>query len=105
MIKTQAHSVLCLVLQKKNLRVFTLPFIRKWLNDQDNYLLLKGPRHCFQIAKVWVTSIDEQYDADLTSVENLKKYNDGVRFLLFLIDIFSRYLGLSLYMTNQQKHF
>ena len=39
-----------------------------------------------------VTSIDEQFDADLTSVENLKKYNDGVRFLLFVIDIFSRYL-------------
>ena len=39
-----------------------------------------------------VTSIDEQFDADLTSVENLKKYNDSVRFLLFVIDIFSRYL-------------
>lgn len=39
-----------------------------------------------------MTSIDEQYDADLTSVENLKKYNDGVKFLLFTIDIFSRYL-------------
>ena len=83
---------LFLVLQKKYPGVFTLPFIRKWLNDQDSYSLLKEPRHRFKTAKVLVTSIDEQFDADLTSVENLKKYNDGVRFLLFIIDIFSRYL-------------
>lgn len=83
---------LYLVLQKKYPGLFTLPFIRKWLNYQDSYSLLKEPRHCSKNAKVMVTSIDEQYDADLISVENLKKYYDGVRFLWFIIDIFSPYL-------------
>ena len=80
------------VLQKKYPGDFSLYFIKKWLNNQDSYSLLKEPRHRFQTSRVLVTSIDEQFDADLTSVENLKKFNDGVRFLLFVIDIFSRYL-------------
>lgn len=50
-----------------------------------------------------MTSIDEQFDADLTSVENLKKYNDGVRFLLFVIDIFSRYLWVRPLMDKTAK--
>ncbi len=37
-------------------------------------------------------SIDEQFDADLTSVQNISDENDNVKYLLFVIDIFSRYL-------------
>jgi hypothetical protein len=80
------------LLEKKYQNVFTLHFIKKWLKNQDSYSLSQEPRYKFRTARVLVSSIDEQYDADLTSVENLKKYNDGVRFLLFVIDIFSRYL-------------
>lgn len=39
-----------------------------------------------------MTHLHEQLEIDLTSVENLSKSNDGVRFLLFAIDVFSRYL-------------
>ena len=73
------------VLQKKYPGECSLHFIKKWLNNQDSYSLLKEPRHKFKTSRVLVTSIDEQYDVDLTSVENLKKYNDGIRFLLFII--------------------
>lgn len=91
------------VLQKKYPGEFSLYFIRKWLNNQDSYSLLKEPRHRFQTTRVLVTSIDEQFDADLTSVENLKKYNDGVRFLLFVIDIFSRYLWVKPLLDKTAK--
>lgn len=80
------------ILKKKYPGVFTLYFIKKWLKNQDSYSLSKEPRQNFKTARVLVSSIDEQFDADLTSVENLKQYNDGVRFLLFVIDIFSRFL-------------
>lgn len=39
-----------------------------------------------------VSSINEQFDVDLMYVGNLSKENDGVKYLLFVIDIFSRYL-------------
>ena len=32
------------------------------------------------------------WDVDLASVENLSKYNDNIRYLLIVIDVFSRYL-------------
>ena len=80
------------ILQKTYPGVFSLHFITKWLNNTDAYSLSKEVRHPFKTSRVVVSSIDEQFDADLTSVENLKKDNDGVRFLLFIIDIFSRYL-------------
>lgn len=80
------------ILNKTYPGIFTLYFIKKWLNNQDSYSLSKEPRHRFKTARVVVSSINEQFDMDLTSVENLKKYNDGVRFLLFVIDIFSRFL-------------
>ena len=39
-----------------------------------------------------MTSIDSQFDADLSDVNNIAKENDGIRYLLFVIDIFSRFL-------------
>jgi len=37
---------------------------------------------------VIVSDIDAQWDDDLASMENVSKYNNGIRFLLVLIDIF-----------------
>ena len=39
-----------------------------------------------------VTSIDSQFDADLSDVSNIAKENDGIHYLLFVMDIFSRLL-------------
>jgi hypothetical protein len=33
-----------------------------------------------------VSGIDAQWDGDLASMENVSKYNNGIRFLLVLID-------------------
>ena len=91
------------VLNKKYPGEFSLHFIRKWLNNQDSYSLLKEPRQRFQTSRVLVTSVDEQFDADLTSVENLKKFNDSVRFLLFVNDIFSRFLWVKPLLDKTAK--
>ena len=91
------------VFKRKYPGQFSLHFIKKWLNNQDSYSLSKEPRHRFKTSRVLVTSIDEQYDVDLTSVENLKKYNDGIRFLLFIIDIFSRHLWVKPLLDKTAK--
>ena len=80
------------VLDKRYPGKFSLNFIKRWLNSQDSYSLQKQIRHRFKTANVRVTYIGEQFDVDLMSVINLAKENDGIHYLLFAIDIFSRKL-------------
>ena len=67
-------------------------FINNWLNNQDSYALQKQVRHSYKTPPVQVASLNDQADMDLMSVENISKHNDGVKFLLIVIDIFSRFL-------------
>jgi hypothetical protein len=80
------------VLRRKYPGLFTLEYISKWLSKQDAYAVQKPIRHRFKTANVRVTSINEQWDVDLLSMINLSNDNDGVRYLLCAIDIFSRKL-------------
>ncbi|MES9883136.1 MAG: DDE-type integrase/transposase/recombinase, partial [Sedimenticola sp.] len=71
---------------------FSRKYIGKWLEGVDSYSVLKQVKRKFRTPNVRVTSIDEQFDADLMSVQNIAKENDGVNYLLCAIDIFSRFL-------------
>lgn len=68
--------------------------IRRWLQNQDNYSLQKPVRRKFKRARVLVSDPFEQADCDLADVSNIAKENDNTRYILFMIDIFSRYLWL-----------
>ena len=80
------------VLKKKYPGQFSRYFIQKWLDGIDAYSVQKQVRQKFKTPKVRVTSIDSQFDADLSDVNNIAKDNDGIRYLLFVIDIFSSFL-------------
>ena len=71
---------------------YSFGYIKRWLQKQDFYSLHRPVRRRFKTAKVIVGGINDQWDIDLADVQNLSKYNDGVRYLLFIIDIFSRFL-------------
>ena len=60
------------------------------MNNQDAYSLQKQPRFRYKTAEVRVSGIGEQMDMDLLSMMNLADDNDGVKLLLFAIDVFSR---------------
>lgn len=66
--------------------------IRQFLNNEDPYSLYKPIRKTFPRSKVIVNTIDSMWDGDLADVSNISSHNDGYKFLLVLIDIFSRYL-------------
>lgn len=85
---TKLHKIL----NKKYPGVFSLYFIKKLLNNQDSYALQKQVTHRYKTSRVQVSGLNDQADIDLMSVENIAKYNDGVKFLLTIIDIFSRFL-------------
>lgn len=62
------------------------------MNIQDDYNLQKPTRHPYKRARVVVSGIDNQWDADLADMSTLSKYNKGIKILLVVIDIFSRFL-------------
>jgi len=49
-------------------------------------------KRSFKRARVEVGKPCEQYDADLADMTSLSKQNAGIRFLLIVIDVFSRFL-------------
>lgn len=80
------------VLKKRGVNNIGRYTVRKWLQNQDDYSLQKPVRQTFRKARVVVSGIDNQFDADLGDLSNLSHENDDVKYLLFVIDIFSKYL-------------
>ena len=66
--------------------------IRKWLQDQESYSLTRGARRRFMRSRVIVDGVDSQWDIDLMDMANLQKHNEGVKYILIAIDVFSRFL-------------
>ena len=65
--------------------------IKKWIQNQESYSRNKGVKRNFQTGRVIVAGIDDQFDADLASLIYYADDNDGYKYLLVVIDIFSRY--------------
>jgi len=65
--------------------------VRQWLERQPGYTLHKPVQRQFTRRRVIVDGMDQQWQADLADVKNLKDDNDGIEYLLIVIDILSRY--------------
>ena len=66
--------------------------IKKWIQKQESYSRNKSVKRKFQRGRVIVAGIDDQFDADLASLVYYADDNDGYKYLLVIIDIFSRYV-------------
>ena len=58
------------------------------------YTLHKPIRRRFRRNRVIVGSIDQQWQMDLADMQSMQKFNDGYRYLLVCIDVFSKYACL-----------
>lgn len=65
--------------------------VKKWLETQPTYSMHKPARRNYPRNRVIVNFIDEQWQADLVDLQALHKYNDGYKYLLTCIDIFSKF--------------
>jgi len=65
--------------------------VDNWLRDQDTYTMFRQAKRRFPRLKILVDRIDEQWQADLMDMTWFMKDNDGVRYLLVVVDVFSRY--------------
>jgi hypothetical protein len=64
--------------------------VEEWLSGQDTYTLHKPARKRFPRSPYTVTNIDI-WEMDLADLSSLSRYNDKHKYLLNVIDIFSRY--------------
>lgn len=83
------------VVKREKKHVISLNNIKQWLQDQDAYSLQKPVRYKFKRNKVVSKGLDSLWDMDLADVSNIEDSNKGVKFLLIVIDIFSRYLWVA----------
>ena len=65
--------------------------LRDWLKEQNTYTLHKPLRRKFKTNRTVVYTIDEQFQADLVDMQQFADDNDGYKYLLTCIDIFSKY--------------
>ena len=66
--------------------------LKKWLMKQDTYTLHKPARRHYKRNRVIVGGIDELWQMDLADMQSHAKENDGYRYLLVCIDVFSKYV-------------
>lgn len=65
--------------------------INDFLAEQDAYTLHRQYRKRYQRNPIVVGGIDKQWQADLADMTSLSKHNDGFKYLLTVIDCFSKY--------------
>lgn len=65
--------------------------VKQWLTTQDTYTLHKPVKYKFRRRPVISFGIGELLQADLIDMSKFSKFNNGIKFLLTVIDVFSRY--------------
>ena len=65
--------------------------IQKWMEGEDTYTMHKPIKRKFRRRKVVVGGINQQFQADLIDLQNIKKWNNKTNYLLTCIDVFSKY--------------
>ena len=79
------------------------PKAKKWLLTQDAYTLHKPVRRRFPRRKIIVAGPKQQFQADLIDFSRLQKYNDGFKFILVVIDVFSKYAYVECLKNKSSK--
>ena len=81
----------CTSLLKKIVEKVKLDDVRNWLRKQQTYTLHKQIRRKFLRRKTVVAGIDYQWQADLADMSKMSKVNDKYRYLLCIMDVFSKF--------------
>lgn len=68
----------------------TIPAAKKWLSAQDAYTLHKPVVRNFKRRTTISMGIDNLWQSDLVDLSSLARHNDNVRYLLTVIDVFSK---------------
>ena len=81
-----------LVLQVQINCINCIKEIQKWAENNLSYSLHKPSRRTLKRNNLYAPEIDSLWEADLAFVQDVAKENDGVNYLLVVIDVFSKYV-------------
>jgi len=90
-----------LVESKKKGKPQCVAATRAWLEEQDAYTLHRRARKRFARNPYTVTNVGDVWECDLLDVQSYAKYNDNYRYILSVIDVFSKFLYLIPVKTNR----
>ena len=76
--------------KKANIKGLTRAKVKRFLSDQQAYSLHKRVRRNFERNPTYVKGIDAQWQADLADMQALSRKNGGHRYILTVIDVFSK---------------
>lgn len=65
--------------------------VQKWLSQQKTYQYHKPTRQKFPWRKYVARGVNEQWQGDLVEMQHYSRENQGYRYILCVIDIFSRF--------------
>ena len=68
--------------------------IRAWLERQDVYTLHRRVRKRFPRNPYSVNNVMDVWECDLVDVQALRKFNDNFKYILSVIDVFSKFLHM-----------
>lgn len=74
-----------------------------WMSSQDTYTLHKPVRKKFRRNPYLVSQMDYEWQMDLMDMKQFSKENDGYKYVLVVIDIFSKYLWLARLKTKSGR--
>ena len=64
--------------------------VAQWLMGQDAYTLHKPTRNRFRRRRTYAKDINDLFQADLVDMSAMARQNDGNRYLLTCVDVFSK---------------
>jgi hypothetical protein len=76
--------------------------VESWLLIQDSYTLHRPVRKRFS-RNPYIVIYCNSWEADIMDVQNIAKHNNGVKYLLSVIYIFSKFLHLVPLKTKQTR--
>lgn len=86
----------------KNVSV-KLQSIKEWLKSKDTYTKHRVARTVFKRNPIIAPYKNAQWQGDLADVSNLASKNEGIRYLLVMIDVVSKFVWVEPLKTKQGK--
>ena len=77
-----------------------LVVVKDWLKKQNTQAIHLPPKSKFETEAITVEYMDMQWDGDTLDLSQLAKYNNGFKYLVVFIDLFSRFLWVRAMKTK-----
>ena len=98
-----ARKLLATVRREKKFK-FTEEEIQRWLQGEESHTVHKRPLRRFPRIPVIVDGLGDQYDADLMIMKDLANANDEYKYVLVMVDVFSRYTWVEPMELKNEQH-